>query len=208
MECFHALAGESCASGPPRPAPSAADPDPYAPRVPRHRIAALALLAGVAAACTDPVPVDTDPIASTDDVPAWLLPLPDGVAVETVVALAGMPPCETVVETVAEPGDVTGLRLPPGAEITEVSEDPPLVTVRGLLAATPVQTRVWLESRDGLEILHSEDEIREAELLVGDGAHRMFLKAQAICDQGSIFQAVIAPELAGDDLPSPGATTP
>ncbi|MBW3664085.1 MAG: hypothetical protein KY469_13375 [Actinobacteria bacterium] len=117
--------------------------------------------------------------------------------------LTGLPPCGEAPEPLAEPPEVEGLVLPEGAEITQVTETAPLTNVTAYVERTPVQIRLELEADPELEILVSEDEVLEAELLVTDGEHRTFVKARAICDRASVVVGVVAPEEASDVVPVP-----
>lgn len=121
--------------------------------------------------------------------------------------LHGLGPCD-VHPAAIEPGEIPGLVLPPGAVVTETSDDGPLTTVRGYVPLTPVQVRVIYQRDAELEIVQVEDEIRESETLVDDGEHRLFVKAQAICEQGSVFIAVVAPRVADAPVPAPTGGTP
>lgn len=119
---------------------------------------------------------------------------------EPLVALG---PC-TIEPNTIDPEPIDGLKLPAEAVITEVSEDGPLTTVKGYVEMTPVQMRVWYQLRtEELTILQVEDEIRESEVLVADGGNRLFVKTQAICEQGSVVLAIVAPEAASDAVPGP-----
>lgn len=101
-----------------------------------------------------------------------------------------------------------GLLLPDDAVIQNVTPQGPLVNVTAYVPMTPVQFEQVYRELD-VEILISENEIYEAELLVSDGRHRNFLKAAALCKQGSSVLAVVAPEVDAEGLPVPqgGATS-
>ena len=138
---------------------------------------------------------------SDDTMQANLADVPTG-------PLTGLPPCGEPPEPLAEQPAIDGLVLPEGAQITQVTETPPLTNVTAYVERTPVQIRLELEADPDLEILVSEDEVLEAELLVTDGSHRTFVKARAICDRASVVVGVVAPEEAGDVVPVPtGAAT-
>lgn len=62
--------------------------------------------------------------------------------------------------------------------------------------------------RDDLEIFFIEDEIYESEAMVGNGTHRTYVKATAVCDRGSRLLLVVAPELDAAGLPVPAQATP
>lgn len=116
--------------------------------------------------------------------------------------LRGLGPCD-VHPNAIELEPTPGLVLPPGAVVTERSDDGPLTTVRGYVPLTPVQVRVLYQRDPDVEIVQGEDEIRESETLLDSGEHRLFVKAQAVCEQGSVFLAVLAPRAAQDDVPAP-----
>ena len=96
-----------------------------------------------------------------------------------------------------------GALLPPGSRITAVREDPPLVQLNGYVTMTPRQVRAEIEARPGLDIVLAEDEGYEAELLVSDGQWRTFVKAKAVCTEGSLLSEVIAPQDSEAVLPTP-----
>lgn len=101
-----------------------------------------------------------------------------------------------------------GLMLPEGAVIQKVTPQGPLVNVTAYVPMTPVQFEESYREL-GVEILISENEIYEAEMLVSDGSHRNFLKAAALCKKGSSVLAVVAPEVDAEGLPIPqNAPTP
>ena len=95
-----------------------------------------------------------------------------------------------------------GLILPEGAVIQKVTPQGPLVNVTAYVPLTPVQFEQTYRDLD-VEILISENEVYEAEMLVSDGTHRNFLKAAALCRQGSSVLAVVAPEVDAEGLPVP-----
>lgn len=71
---------------------------------------------------------------------------------------------------------------------------------------TPVQIRVDYQRRGDVQILQVEDEIREAEVLLTADDRRVFVKAQALCEDGSIFVAVVAPAEASGSVPVPAGS--
>lgn len=123
----------------------------------------------------------------------------DPAALEPLTALG---PCEIEPNEIDDP-PAEGLVLPPGAVLTEQAEDGPLTTTRGYVPMTPVQVRDWYQRNDELEIVQIEDEVREAEALLDSGDRRLFVKAQAVCELGSVFLAVVAPQAAEGQLPAP-----
>lgn len=100
----------------------------------------------------------------------------------------------------------TGLALPEDALLTGVTPRGPLTQVTAYLAMTPVQLRQYFEGRTDLQPIQIEDEIFEAEILVSDGTYRTFVKARALCSQGSDVVAIVAPETAAGELPAPAGS--
>ena len=116
-------------------------------------------------------------------------PIPDSALLQPLITLG---PCD---ETPAPrgPQSVEGLITPPGAVLTTVTTTGPVSTVHGYIPMTPVQVRVFYQQHRGLRIVSVEDESIESEVLADRGRHRIFVKAQAVCELGSIFVAVMAP---------------
>jgi hypothetical protein len=114
--------------------------------------------------------------------------------------LEALADCEGLPAADGEPPE--GLMLPDGAIIQKVSPQGPLVNVTAYVPMTPVQFEQTYRDLD-VEILITENEIYEAELLVSNGTHRNFLKAAALCKEGSSVLAVVAPEVDADGLPVP-----
>lgn len=123
----------------------------------------------------------------------------------TAPADLGLPPCgkpPSEDPTVPPPGAV----MPPTARLTAVRDQPPLVQLNGYVESTPVEVREWIEAQAGLTVVASEDEGYESELLVTDGTWRTFVKARAVCADGSLLAEVIAPEDSSAMLPTPAGT--
>lgn len=174
----------------------------------RAAAGALLLVTSLLVSCSSPAAspggeapseVAATPLPFLSDIPADLDP-------QLLEPLRGLPPCDVDPETVE--ADDPGLVLPPSAAVTDRRADGPLVQLQGYMPYTPVQVRVFYATRDELEILQSEDEVRESEILASDGEHRLFVKAQAVCDHGSVFIAVLAPEVAATEVPTPQGTQP
>ncbi len=118
--------------------------------------------------------------------------------------LLGLPPCQAPPEAMADVDvDVEGLDWPDGAIVTNVQPGDPLVTVTGYIATTPVRVRQYYQGRDDLEIMEIEDEIFEAEALFDNGTHRNYIKAQAVCREGTRLLGVVAPDVDAKGLPAP-----
>lgn len=128
-------------------------------------------------------------------------PLP---AADRLQALTVLGPC-TAPDLVPDPAadDVDGLILPQNAVVTSVDVQDPLTTVEGYIASTPLQVQAGYAEDPSLEIITLEDEVWESETLVADGVHRLFVKVQAICEEGSVFLVVVAPDDDADALPVP-----
>lgn len=120
--------------------------------------------------------------------------------------LEHLPACSSPPPAAAEVASVTGLVLPDGAVITSVTDAGPLTTIEGWVPLTPIQLRVYYQRLDGIEVLKAEDEVWESESLISDGAHRLFVKAQAQCSTGSLLVAVVAPEEAAGAVPAPAGS--
>jgi hypothetical protein len=87
--------------------------------------------------------------------------------------------------------------------ITETSQaTDQLVQVRGYIATTPIRVRQFYENEPNLTIFQIEDEIFESEVLVERGAHRTYMKANAICSEGSTIFAMVGPS-GTDAVPTP-----
>ena len=119
--------------------------------------------------------------------------------------LEQLPPC-TSPPPAAEHGEIEGLRLPDGAVVTRVTDAKPLTTIEGWVPMTPIQLRVYYQRLDGVDVLKAEDEVWESETLITDGTHRLFVKAQAQCSEGSILVAVVAPESQAEAVPAPAGS--
>jgi hypothetical protein len=129
----------------------------------------------------------------------------DGTVVDPTLLepLTGLGPCGEVPEG-ADVERPEGLVLPPTSVVTELVDSGPLTQVRGYIERTPVEVRVfYADGSAGVEVLSIEDEVREVEALVSDGARRLFVKAQAVCERGSVFVAFLAPAGEADRLPEP-----
>lgn len=158
-------------------------------------LASLVLVAGCAA---------SEPVAAGDSPSSQVsppVPVPSGMAVELLQPIADLPSCPPPPDGVDE--RVPGLYLPAQATIVEVDADGPLTEVTGYVALTPVQLRAWFQTRDELEVIQVEDEVRESEALLYDGRYRLFVQALALCDQGSRFTAVVARGADADAVPTP-----
>lgn len=132
---------------------------------------------------------------------------PSEVARELLRPLAGIGSCTATPDPATDAELPAGLVVPDDAIVTSVEPADPITNVQGYIPWTPVQYRVWLQFvAPDVEVLQIEDEIREAEALVTDGSHRMFVKAQAVCETGSVFVAVVAPEVSDATLPTPSGT--
>jgi hypothetical protein len=120
--------------------------------------------------------------------------------------LENLPPCEEEFGRGKKP--VQGLIVPEGAVIKRVVSRGPTRNIRGFIPLTPVQIRKHYEGRSDLQILAIEDEIYEAEALITARGFRTFIKAEAVCDQGSRFIAVVASELEAGQVPTPAGGVP
>lgn len=119
----------------------------------------------------------------------------------------GLPPCGKPPSEDPTPPPA-GAVLPPTARLTAVRAQQPLTQLNGYVEMTPLQVREWIETQPHLEVVVSEDEGYESELLVTDGTNRTFVKARAVCADGSLLAEVIAPEDSGAVLPTPAGSPP
>ena len=116
---------------------------------------------------------------------------------------AGYPACGDAPAAAADAEPVTGLVLPAQATVQSASAAGPLTTVNAYVPATPLAIRAELTALEGVEVLHAEDEVFEAELLLAAGGRRSLVKAVAVCDAASRIVSVVGPH-GGEGLPSPG----
>ena len=160
----------------------------------------LALVALAGACGGDPTPT----AAPTASAPAGGVtpgPTPTDIDPTLLQPLTMLGPC-TAEPNVLDEEPVEGALLPPGAVMTSQQTDGPLTTIKGYVEMTPIQVRYFYQRQEDYEVLQMEDEIQESETLLGDGNNRLFVKAQAICELGSVLLAVVAPEGQGQ-VPAP-----
>lgn len=155
-------------------------------------VAAAGLLVG----CTSGVETGSSPNPSP----------PTSVASELLGPLTQLGPCTADPEASADASEARDLILPPGSVLTSVERQDPVTQVQGYVPMTPVQVRVWFTDQSGLEVIQVEDEVIESEVLVTDGQHRLFVKAQAVCALGSVFVGILAPEEAAGEVPTPAGS--
>lgn len=117
--------------------------------------------------------------------------------------LGNLPSCDRVPldEGGEVSADVAGLVLPDGAWVTSVLEQESLVSVEGVVRMTPLDVRADYESRTDVELLRVEDEIFETEVLLRADGRRMYLRATALCADGTSLTAVIGPDSEDAGLP-------
>lgn len=101
-------------------------------------------------------------------------------------------------------GPVPGLVDLGDAWVEQVSETPPLVTVTGLVDATPIDIRDRFAGDDAVELVYIEDEGYEVEMLLDVDGRRTFVKGTIRCRTGSVFAQIIGPPGDADLLPVPG----
>jgi hypothetical protein len=154
----------------------------------------VALVAVVSCTPDGGAPVE-QPTAAASALPQALAtpgdraPIP---ASELLQPLTGLGPCKEA-PAPRGPQRVEGLIMPPDAVLVSVTTTGPFTNVQGYIPMTPVQMRVYYQQHPGLRIVSVEDESIESEVLVDRGPNRIFVKAQAVCELGSNFVAVIAP---------------
>lgn len=118
--------------------------------------------------------------------------------------LARLPACNPP-PLPSEHEPVDGLLLPEDAAVTRVVAADPATNVFAYVAMTPPQVVASYQDRAGVEVLFGENETTDAEVLITTGDHRLFVKAVAVCDDGSRLAIVVASESAagGGSVPSP-----
>jgi hypothetical protein len=124
------------------------------------------------------------------------------IAPELLTPLFMLGPCSEVTDP-GLPDVIEGLELPEGAFLTEVTDQGELVRVQGYVPLTPILFQLTFREREDLEMITVENEIHESETLYSDGERRVFLKAAAVCELGSVFLAAIAADANADAVPSP-----
>ncbi|MGQ5261074.1 hypothetical protein ACTWLT_09990 [Micromonospora sp. ZYX-F-536] len=117
--------------------------------------------------------------------------------------LANLPSCDRVpLDADAEVDTrVTGLLLPDGARVTSVVEQGALTTVAATIRMTPLDVRAHYESRGDIDLLRAEDEVFEAEVLMRAQERRTYLRATALCADGTTLTAVVGPDSDEAGLP-------
>lgn len=150
-------------------------------RLARYVWVAVALLASAALACAQPAVPSASPATSSEN---------------------GLPPCGQPPSPDPDPPP-PGALVPPGARITAVREQPPVVQLNGYVESTPRQVREWVEEQPGLTIVAASEEPDESQLLVTDGTWKTFVKARAICDGASLLAEVITAQDSDAVIPTP-----
>ncbi|SCG55259.1 hypothetical protein GA0070609_3025 [Micromonospora echinaurantiaca] len=117
--------------------------------------------------------------------------------------LANLPSCDRVpLDTEPEvDARVTGLVLPDDARVTSVVEQGALTTVEATIRMTPLDVRAHYEGRADIELLRVEDEVFETEVLTRAQQRRMYLRAAALCADGTTLTAVVGPDSEEAGLP-------
>ncbi|MFU8853148.1 hypothetical protein ACNAW0_19480 [Micromonospora sp. SL1-18] len=117
--------------------------------------------------------------------------------------LANLPSCDRVSldDDPEISADVTGLVLPDGARVTSVVKQGVLTTVEATVRMTPLDVRGHYENRDDIDLLRAEDETFEAEVLIRTPQRRMYLRAGALCADGTSLTAVVGPDSDEAGLP-------
>lgn len=121
--------------------------------------------------------------------------------------LASLPACGPApAASDDDPPDVTV--LPPGAVVTAAEETGPLTQLTAYVALAPPEILSFYVQRPDLEILHIENEVFDAEVLVSDGVRRVIVNSQAACRDGSTLIATVVAESSGGRAPAAPAATP
>lgn len=127
------------------------------------------------------------------------------IAPELLGPLTMLGPCQEVADPELDE-QVPGLPLPPKAFLLEVTEQNGLVNVRGYATMTPIVLQLFYRQQEDLEMITVENEIQESETLWSDGDRRVFFKAAAVCELGSVFIAAIAADTNADRVPTPSGS--
>ncbi|MEW2385687.1 hypothetical protein AB0873_26845 [Micromonospora sp. NPDC047707] len=117
--------------------------------------------------------------------------------------LANLPSCDRV-PLDQEPevaADVPGLVLPDGARVTSVVVQGALTSVEATVRMSPLDVRAHYEQRTDVDLLRIEDEIFETEVLARARDRRMYLRATALCADGTTLTAMVAPDSDDAGLP-------
>ena len=117
--------------------------------------------------------------------------------------LANLPSCDRVPldEGTEVTTEVTGLVLPSGARVTSAVQQGALTTVEATVRLTPLDVRAHYQSRNDIDLLSVEDETFESEVLVRAQERRMYLRATALCADGTALTAVVGPDSEDAGLP-------
>lgn len=117
--------------------------------------------------------------------------------------LANLPSCDRVpLDADAEVDTpVTGLLLPEDARVTSVVEQGALTTVEATVRMTPLDVRAHYEQRGDIDLLRAEDEVFETEVLMRAQQRRTYLRATALCADGTTLTAVVGPDSDDAGLP-------
>ncbi|TCC00542.1 hypothetical protein E0H26_02340 [Micromonospora zingiberis] len=117
--------------------------------------------------------------------------------------LANLPSCDRVPMD-DEPevaADVPGLVLPEGARVTSVVEQGVLTSVAATIRMSPLDVRAHYEQRTDIDLLRVEDEIFETEVLARTQDRRMYLRAGALCADGTTLTVMVGPDSEDAGLP-------
>jgi hypothetical protein len=126
-----------------------------------------------------------------------------GEAERGAALLSNLPSCDRVpMGEAADVGsDITGLVLPDGATVTSVVEQGDLTTVEATVRMTPLDVRAHYQNDASVDVLRAEDEVFESEVLVRAEERRMYLRATALCADGTALTAVVGPDSDDAGLP-------
>ena len=160
--------------------------------------AAWAVLLGAVSGCSG------DPGTGGGETPGGpaatsTLPAAKGGPLTDLPACSAPPPA-----TDEEAADIV---LPEETVVTDVEDLGELVTVRGYVPLTPIQVRRFYATAPGLQLYADEDEVYEAEVLFGLDESRVYVRAQAHCQQGSMLSVFVGPE-DGEGLPPVTGSSP
>ncbi|MEV1145483.1 hypothetical protein [Micromonospora sp. NPDC049799] len=117
--------------------------------------------------------------------------------------LANLPSCDRVPldEDPEVPADVPGLVLPDGARVTSVIRQGAVTSVEATVRMSPLDVRAHYEQRADIDLLRVEDEVFETEVLARSQDRRMYLRAAALCADGTTLSAMVGPDSEDGGLP-------
>lgn len=165
----------------------------------RGVVAGLVLLvaAGCEAAPANP-PTQAAPTGATGVID------PDRINPARLAPLVGLGVCPHEVPPGTDATPPADIPLPDEAVVTQVQPSGNLTSLQGWSPRTPVEIMVGYLRVEGWKVQQAEDEVFESEVLLVKPGQRLYVKAQAACERGSVFVAFLGNEDAPVPVPSGG----